>query len=112
MSRAPRLSLRCSAGLALALALPAAAAGCLKVPVGDLDTPTDKAGTPAEAKAVRFEWPAGSRLAPGTVSVLSGRPGDENTFADPRRVAPRVWADAVNPSAPWTLPAHSISIVT
>ena len=67
--------------------------------------------TTAESKAVRFDWPAASRLAPGTVSVLSGRPGDENTFADPGRVAPRVWADAVDPTAVWTVPAHSISVI-
>lgn len=52
MSRALRPSLRCRAGLALALALPLVAAGCLKVPAGDLDVPGDKAGAPAEARAV------------------------------------------------------------
>jgi alpha-N-arabinofuranosidase len=67
--------------------------------------------TTAEAKVVRFEWPAATRLAAGTVTVLSGRPTDENTFADPKRVVPRVWADAVNPSAPWSLPPHSVSVM-
>jgi alpha-N-arabinofuranosidase len=67
--------------------------------------------TTAAAKVVRFEWPAAARLAAGSVSVLTGRPGDENTFADPKRVAPRVWADAVDPAAPWTLPPHSISVI-
>jgi alpha-N-arabinofuranosidase len=67
--------------------------------------------TTAEPKVVRFDWPAAARLAAGSVTVLTGRPGDENTFADPKRVAPRVWADAVDPAAPWTLPPHSISVI-
>jgi alpha-N-arabinofuranosidase len=67
--------------------------------------------TTAAPRVVRFEWPASARLGAGSISVLAGRPGDENTFADPRRVAPRVWADAVDPAAPWTLPPHSISVI-
>jgi alpha-N-arabinofuranosidase len=67
--------------------------------------------TTADPKLVRFEVPAASRLASGTVTVLSGRPGDENTFADPKRIAPRAWEGAVDPSAAWTVPAHSISVV-
>jgi alpha-N-arabinofuranosidase len=67
--------------------------------------------TTAAPRVVRFEWPASARLGAGSISVLAGRPGDENTFADPKRVAPRVWADAVDPAAPWTLPPHSISVI-
>lgn len=52
MSRALRPSLRRSAGLALALALPVVVAGCLKVPEGDLDTPGDTTAAPTDARSV------------------------------------------------------------
>jgi alpha-N-arabinofuranosidase len=67
--------------------------------------------TTAEPRSIRFEWPAASRLSAGTVTVLTGRPGDENTFAEPRRVAPRTWSAAVDPAASWTLPPHSVSVM-